>query len=388
MEGGDNAGDSDCLTVTDNVTEVDEQAGEVPDEDLTKGKIVVSGLALGTYVFREVKAPEGFLPTDEEKEATLTENDPTRTVIFYNEPIPTGLLTVFKRDGKTLKRIGGAEFKICPVEGSDDQCITVVDNQEPDSSPWNGIITVALPLGKWVLVEVKAPTGYVGSGEPVEVSLTKWKKWARVTVMNDPEDGEDEPPTGTIVIHKVDGDTQDYVTVDGAEFEICPVDATADCLRVIDNNVDATDDHVMDEDETVGVIVVSGLELGLWKVSEVKAPPTYEKTDDEQQVELTENQPNRDVTFVNNKESTPDDRPPSGRPPSGNPEPPGDSEVPGTPEQPILIEEEPLAAGPEEPPAAGPEAPALPVTGGSAAGLVTAGMAALAAGLVLRRRWS
>nr|MBO2508650.1 hypothetical protein [Bacillota bacterium] len=268
------------MTVTDNVMEVDEQAGEVPDEDLTKGKIVVSGLALGTYVFREVKAPEGFLPTDEEKEATLTENDPTRTVIFYNEPIPTGLLTVFKRDGKTLKRIGGAEFKICPV------------------------------------------------------------------------------------------------------------DTTADCLRVIDNNVDATDDHVMDEDETVGVIVVSGLELGLWKVSEVKAPPTYEKTDDEQQVELTENQPNRDVTFVNNKESTPDDRPPSGRPPSGNPEPPGDSEVPGTPEQPILIEEEPLAAGPEEPPAAGPEAPALPVTGGSAAGLVTAGMAALAAGLVLRRRWS
>src|SRR5690606_14523453 len=61
----------------------------------------------------------------------------------------------------------------------------------------------------------------------------------------------------------------------GATFRVCPVDGTGgECFDVKDN-----EEGGLDEDETEGVIRVTGLPAGSYEVTEIEAPPGYQLSD-------------------------------------------------------------------------------------------------------------
>lgn len=124
-------------------------------------------LKVGKYKIVETKAPSGYDLDTTPQEVTI-EKDKIAEVKFVNLNVGSGQVKLIKVDqnGKQIKE-SGIEFDIFNEKGEKvDHVTTGVDGTA---------VSKRLPVGKYKVVETKAPSGYEINSTPQEVTLKKDK---------------------------------------------------------------------------------------------------------------------------------------------------------------------------------------------------------------------
>ena len=140
--------------------------GDVVREDITTGEdgtAFVEGLDAADYIVTEITAPGGYI-LDKNPRTISLEQGKTYTLTIENTKKP-GLL-IKKVDAQTSKPLAGASFKITRGDGS-----VVRENVVSDV---DGVVHIPeLDTGVYIITEVKAPSGYVIDETPKTVQLRK-----------------------------------------------------------------------------------------------------------------------------------------------------------------------------------------------------------------------
>ncbi len=188
------------------VIQIFDEAGDLVREVTTdeNGQVLIKGLPAGTYTFREVLAPEGYILNEETFTFTIDEQgNVTGVTEFTNEPTS---LTIVKEDRENGQRLEGATFELYRLRDGEEPVLmrfrledgvyiadatgdltSVVSNAE-------GTITILrLPYGDYRLVETKAPMGYDLNEKATDITLSDDGETLTVTLLNE----ESVPPVET-----------------------------------------------------------------------------------------------------------------------------------------------------------------------------------------------
>ena len=180
------------------VIQIFDEAGDLVREVTTdeNGQVLIKGLPAGTYTFREVLAPEGYILNEETFTFTIDElGNVTGVTEFTNEPTS---LAIVKEDRENGQRLEGATFELYRLrDGEESELMrfrledgvyiadatgdltSVVSNAE-------GTITILrLPYGDYRLVETKAPMGYDLNEKVTDVTLSDDGETLTVTLLNE-----------------------------------------------------------------------------------------------------------------------------------------------------------------------------------------------------------
>jgi len=180
------------------VIQIFDEAGELVREVSTdeNGQVLIKGLPAGTYTFREVLAPEGYILNEETFTFIIDEQgNVTGVTEFMNDPTS---LTVVKEDRENGQRLEGATFELYRLrDGEESELMrfrledgvyiadatgdltSVVSNTE-------GTISILrLPYGDYRLVETEAPKGYDLNEKVTDVTLSDDGETLTVTLLNE-----------------------------------------------------------------------------------------------------------------------------------------------------------------------------------------------------------
>ena len=180
------------------VIQIFDEAGDLVREVTTdeNGQVLIKGLPAGTYTFREVLAPEGYILNEETFTFTIDElGNVTGVTEFTNEPTS---LAIVKEDRENGQRLEGATFELYRLRDGEEPVLmrfrledgvyiadatgdltSVVSNAE-------GTITILrLPYGDYRLVETKAPMGYDLNEKVTDVTLSDDGETLTVTLLNE-----------------------------------------------------------------------------------------------------------------------------------------------------------------------------------------------------------
>ena len=249
-------------------------------------------LPYGTYIVHQTKTvKDAEYAADFEVE--VTEDGKTYKYVINNAPLQA-FVKVTKVDSETGKVIAlsGAGFELYRADGT--KVVMTVDGKEYNVfyTDTNGIVMTPATLGygKYTLVEVQAPEGYVLDSTSVAFNVTR----ANSTVENAANvvllTKKDTPQKGTISVEKVGemffGFDKDFETapLSGAEFEVRAAEdiVTADGTKRLGKG-DLAAVIITAED---GKATTEPLYLGKYTVQETKAPYGYVLNNKEQTVEL------------------------------------------------------------------------------------------------------
>lgn len=212
----------------------------------SNGEIIISGLKVGSYILEETKAPAGY---------KLPDNPVTPVEITYDTDYDTILPSIGNEVYRSIKIIKvdkddtsvvlkDAEFQLWK-DG-----VKVADKIMTDES---GVAVIPnLLLGKYKLIETKAPEGYITpSDSQIEVEIKVGSPiQIPISVEND--------LLRTLVIKKVDaGNTTKLL--EGAEFTVKAPDGTTKTLKT----------------GADGTAALAGLTFGSYVITETKAPTGY-----------------------------------------------------------------------------------------------------------------
>ena len=223
------------------------------------GEILLYDLEPGTYLVKEVSAPDSHVLNSTPQEIEL-EAGQTGTLVFLNYLKP-GIYLV-KLDSRTLEPLANARFRVTQVGGGySEEHITDI-NGEIDLS--------GLDPGSYTVEELAAPDGYL-IDDAQRIIKIEGGEYAQFVFTNT------RKPTFRLV--KLDSLTSKRLP--GATFRIAKIeDGTHYLDRVTDMN---------------GEIVIDGLEPGVYSVVEMTAPEGYVRNPLEYHVELV---PGRQAELV------------------------------------------------------------------------------------------
>lgn len=151
------------------VFEIINEEGESLLTDLISdenGIVEATNLAPGTYFFKEVTAPEGYLLNSETYEFTVA-NEATETPMV----IEVGKATNYQGSAELIKTnkagegLTGAEFKVTNAEGKQVGDVLTSDKD-------GKLVVENLAPGTYHFEEIKAPTGYILNTEKVEFTIS------------------------------------------------------------------------------------------------------------------------------------------------------------------------------------------------------------------------
>ena len=250
-------------------------------------------LPYGTYVVHQTKTvKDAEYAADFEVE--VTENEKTYEYVINNAPLQA-FIKVTKVDAETGKTVAlsGAGFEIYRADKT--QVVMTVEGKDYSTfyTDNNGIVMTPATLGygKYTLVEVQAPEGYVLDSTPVSFKVTRSNSTVENAVNVVMLTKKDAPQKGTITVEKVGemffGFDKEFenAQLSGAEFEIRAAEdiVTADgTKRAFAGDIVAT--IITGED---GTATTEPLYLGKYTVQETKAPYGYVMNSKKKAVELT-----------------------------------------------------------------------------------------------------
>jgi LPXTG-motif cell wall-anchored protein len=275
--------DDGDATFDDGDTEVTDPAGE----RTATGVFTWTDLEWGSYWVVEDEAPAGYEPAEPGNQAQLVvlgPNNQNETVRrhFYNERTPVDV-RVLKIDAATEKPLAGAEFKLYEDGGElgslggGDVLVDPVGTTGADGT----FVWSDLDWGAYILVETKAPPGYValtevktftlGLGDATATSVTFVFENSKEIVPPPP------PPPGTASVRvlKVDGVTGS--PIDTAKFKLWrDSGSTAGVLDALDSLVSPGEVSTGTSGNAVGTYLWSGLGQGAYLLQETAAPTGYD----------------------------------------------------------------------------------------------------------------
>lgn len=212
------------------------------------GLVNITKLDAGTYYVQEIQAPTGYVLDSSVRQVTLEWG---KTTVLELKNTPKGSLRIQKIDSVTGKPLYNATFNIYDSKNN------LLGEYTTDNAGMI-IFTGQITAGKYILKEVKAPSGYVLDSTPITITV-KSGETTEITIKNTPE-------TGNIRIVKVSSDYND-ITKDkkgallkGAVFEI------------YNEAGDVVDRITTGED---GVAKSKDLPLGKYAIKEITSPKHY-----------------------------------------------------------------------------------------------------------------
>lgn len=185
---------------------------------VTNGKITLEKLKKGTYTIREISAPNGYLIDSNAYDVEVKVNQTATKAIINKEP--TGKILVYKVNTNNDK-VGQAEFQVIANEKIMNRAKTITYYQKDEvvatikSDNQTGIAQIDnLPLGKYLVKEVKAPYGYLLNNTIYNADL-KYVNETTPVIEIKIEDVENTEPTGELKMIKTDKDTGNAARIDG-----------------------------------------------------------------------------------------------------------------------------------------------------------------------------
>ena len=210
------------------------------------GKLTFSGLRLGSYTYKEFKAPDGYVLDDTAYSAVLNKNGQVLKVTRENTPVK-GSIEILKVDADTKQPLAGVVFRLFDANGS-----KIADG----TTDAKGKVTFSgLKLGKYFYQEISTADGYVLDETRYDFSLTTANLSIKVT-------RENVVAKGSITVRKVDATGAPLA---GAEL----------LLETSANGKTWTEVGRATTDKT-GIAKWSDLKIGVqYRITEVKAPAGY-----------------------------------------------------------------------------------------------------------------
>lgn len=139
------------------------------------GEIIINDIKSGDYIFREVEAPAGYLIKNVDTRFTITDKSVELRVVNSKTPDKDKGRHDFMKTDEAKKPLGGAMFKVMTKNA--DGKFEPVKRDGKDyivTSGDNGKFAVEdMDYGKYYLVEIKAPEGFILLSEPVEFEIKK-----------------------------------------------------------------------------------------------------------------------------------------------------------------------------------------------------------------------
>ena len=139
------------------------------------GEIIINDIKRGDYIFREVEAPAGYLIKNVDTRFTITDKSVELRVVNSKTPDKDKGRHDFMKTDEAKKPLGGAMFKV--MTKNKDGKFEPVKRDGKDyivTSADNGKFAVEdMDYGKYYLVEIKAPEGFILLSEPVEFEIKK-----------------------------------------------------------------------------------------------------------------------------------------------------------------------------------------------------------------------
>lgn len=138
------------------------------------GEIIINDIKKGDYIFREVEAPAGYMIKNVDTKFTISDKSVELRVVNSKTTTDKGRHDFMKTD-EAKKPLGGAMFKV--MTKNKDGKFEPVKKDGKDyivTSADNGKFSVEnMDYGKYYLVEIKAPEGFILLSEPVEFEIKK-----------------------------------------------------------------------------------------------------------------------------------------------------------------------------------------------------------------------
>ena len=138
------------------------------------GEIIINDIKKGDYIFREVEAPAGYVIKNVDTKFTISDKSVELRVVNSKTSTDKGRHDFMKTD-EAKKPLGGAMFKVMTKNA--DGKFEPVKKDGKDyivTSADNGKFSVEnMDYGKYYLVEIKAPAGFILLSEPVEFEIKK-----------------------------------------------------------------------------------------------------------------------------------------------------------------------------------------------------------------------
>ena len=139
------------------------------------GEIIINDIKKGDYIFREVEAPAGYLIKNIDTRFTITDKSVELRVVNSKTSEKDKGRHDFMKTDEAKKPLGGAMFKVMTKNA--DGKFEPVKKDGKDyivTSADNGKFSVEdMDYGKYYLVEIKAPQGFILLSEPVEFEIKK-----------------------------------------------------------------------------------------------------------------------------------------------------------------------------------------------------------------------
>ena len=210
------------------------------------GKLTFSGLRLGSYTYKEFKAPDGYVLDTTVYSAVLNQNGQVLKVTRENMPVK-GSIEVLKVDAETKQPLAGVVYRLFDADGNK------VADGTTDAA---GKVTFSgLRLGKYFYQEISTVAGYVLDETRYDFSLSTTNLNIKVT-------RENVVAKGSITVRKVDATGAPLA---GAELLL---ETSADGKTWTEVSRITTD--------KTGIAKWSDLKIGTqYRITEVKAPAGY-----------------------------------------------------------------------------------------------------------------
>ena len=212
-----------------------------------KAVLKIDNMANGTYYYKEISAPDGYIVDSTMKEFKITEENKIAKVTVTNKKI-RGTLEITKLDDSRVA-IEGVKFNILASDKK-----TVIETLTTDKSGY--ATTKKLDKGTYYYQEIEVPDGYVKDDEIFEFQINKQNEIVKREVIN-------KKITGKLEITKLD-DTR--VGIKGVKFNIL----ASDKKTVIET---------LTTDKT-GYAETKKLDKGTYYYQEVEVPDGYVKDDE------------------------------------------------------------------------------------------------------------